>query len=369
MTTLDHQQRGHTGPQAEHCEANLTQLPVGGDHAWLAALLRAAMDAVIICDSKMRMVLLNAEAQRLFGYRANQLTDRGIALLLSASAYERLQLAAHGAASAVRFQAEGVRADASRFDMDLSLSSAVCGNEAFLVASMKERGPATDAGRRRALSFHRAQELEKRRFSHELYNELGQCLSVLKLDLDWLEQTLHASDKASPGIERISNMQSLLDNAILRTRAIASDLRPPLLDDFGLLAAVRWITQAFEKRTGVRCEVDCDTDTIAGGDAVDSVVYRVVQECLLNVERHAHASHVRVSMRADGSRLEVLVEDNGAGMPSGAERKPGCIGLVAMQERIYTLGGNMDISSSAKRGSTIHVSLPIEPPAVQLSRP
>lgn len=369
MTTLDHQQRDQTGAQAEHCEANLTQLPVSGDHAWLAALLRAGMDAVIISDSKMHMVLLNAEAQRLFGYRPNQWTGRGIALLLSARTYERLQQAAHGAASAVRFQAEGVRADASRFDMDLSLSSVVCGEEAFLVASMRECSLATDDGRRRALSFHRAHELEKRRFSHELYNELGQCLSVLKLDLDWLEQTLHAGGRASPGIERISNMQSLLDNAILRTRAIASDLRPPLLDDFGLLAAVRWIAQAFEKRTGVRCDVDCDTEAIAGGDAVDSAVYRVVQECLLNVERHAHASHVQVSMHTDGCRLEVLVQDNGAGMPSGAERKPGCIGLVAMQERIYTLGGNMDIYSSAKGGSTIHVSLPIEPPAVQLSQP
>jgi PAS domain S-box-containing protein len=367
MTILDYQQRCQNGAQAEQCESNLQHLPVSDDHAWLAALLRAAMDAVIITDSKMRMVLLNAEAQRLFGYRSNQLPGHGIALLLAAGSYERLQQAANGAASAVRFRAEGVRADASRFEMDLSLSSVICGDEAFLVASMREYSPATVAGRRRALSFHHAHELEKRRFSHELYNELGQCLSVLKLDLDWLEQTLHAGNRESPGVQRISNMQSVLDNAIMRTRAIASDLRPPLLDDFGLLAAVRWITQTFEKRTGIRCELHCDTEAVAGGDAVDSVVYRVVQECLLNVERHAHASRVRLSIRTDGRRLEVLVQDNGAGMPSGAERKPGCFGLVAMQERIYTLGGNMDICSSATQGSAIHVSLPIEPLAVHLS--
>jgi PAS domain S-box-containing protein len=367
MTILDHQQRRQNGAQAEHCESNLQQLPVSTGHAWLAALLRAAMDAVIIADSKMRMVLLNAEAQRLFGYHSSQLQGHGIARLLAAGSYERMQQAANGAASAVRFRAEGVRADASRFEMDLSLSSATCGDEAFLVASMRECSPATVAGRRRALSFHHAHELEKRRFSHELYNELGQCLSVLKLDLDWLEQTLHAGNRDSPSVQRISNMQSVLDNAIMRTRAIASDLRPPLLDDFGLLAAVRWITQAFEKRTGVRCEIHCDTEAVAGGDAVDSVVYRVVQECLLNVERHAHASRVRLSIRTDGRRLDVLVQDNGAGMPTGAERKPGCFGLVAMQERIYTLGGNMDICSSATQGSAIHVSLPIEPPAVHLS--
>jgi PAS domain S-box-containing protein len=369
MTILDFQQRDQPAAPAEFGEANLTHLPAGADHAWLAALLRAAMDAVIISDSNMRMVLLNGEAQRLFGYRSTQLVGHGLGLLLAADACERMQQAAAGAACAARFRAEGKRADASRFEMELSLSSVACGDQAFLVASMREYGPATVAGRRRALSFHHAHELEKRRFSHELYNELGQCLSVLKLDLDWLEQSLHAGDQVSPGIERISNMQSLLDNAIMRTRAIASDLRPPLLDDFGLLAAVRWIAQAFEKRTGVRCEIDCDTDAIGGGDAVDSVVYRVVQECLLNVERHAHASHVQVSMRTDGKRLEVLIQDDGAGMPCGAERKPGCFGLVAMQDRIYTLGGNMDICSSAKRGSAIHVSLPIEPPVVQISSP
>jgi PAS domain S-box-containing protein len=367
MTILDDPQRGQHGAAAEQCEADLKALPVSGDHAWLAALLRTAMDPVIISDSKLRIVLSNTEAQRLFGYRSNQLHGCSMALLLTAASCERLQQAAGGAASAARFRAEAVRADGSHFNMDLSLSSVTCGDEAFLVASMRDASLASVAGRRRALSFQHAHELEKRRFSRELYNELGQCLSVLKLDLDWLEQTLHKSDRASPDVRRISNMQAVLDNAIMRTRAIASDLRPPLLDDFGLLAAVRWITQAFEKRTGVRCEIDCVTDPIAGGDAVHSVVYRVVQECLLNVERHAHASRVQVSIRTDGRRLEVLVQDNGAGMPSGAERKPGCFGLVAMQERIYTLGGNMDISSSAAQGSAIYVSLPIEPPAIHLS--
>lgn len=368
MTILDYQQRATSGAQAEHCEADLAALPVRGDHAWLTALLRTAMDAVIISDNKLRVVLVNPEAQRLFGYSAGQMHGCSIALLLAAGSYEQLQQAAGGAASACRFLAKGVRADAAHFDMDLSLSSVTCGDEVFVVASMRERSLATVAGRRRALSFHHAHELEKRRFSRELYNELGQCLSVLKLDLDWLEQTLHAGDRASLSLQRIANMQSVLDNAIMRTRAIASDLRPPLLDDFGLLAAVRWIAHAFEKRTGVRCEIDCDCDSdpIAGGDAVDSVVYRVVQECLLNVERHAHANHVRVSIRTDGRRLEVLVQDNGAGMPSGAERKPGCFGLASMQERIYTLGGNMDICSSARQGSAIHVSLPIEPTVVPL---
>jgi len=106
MTILHHQQRRQNGAEAEHCESNLQQLPVSGDHAWLAALLRAAMDAVIIIDSKMRIVLLNAEAERLFGYRSSQLHGHGIAPLLAAGSYERLQQAANGAPSSVRFRAD-----------------------------------------------------------------------------------------------------------------------------------------------------------------------------------------------------------------------------------------------------------------------
>jgi PAS domain S-box-containing protein len=367
MTILNSQQSGQHGAQEEYFEAPVTGLPVGADHAWLSGLLQAAMDAVIISDSRLSMVLLNAEAQRLFGYQPGQLFGHSLAMLLADDSLVRLQQSANGAASAARFRAEGVRADASRFDMDLSLASVTCGDQDFLVASMRECSQSTVAGQRQALSFHHAHELEKRRFSHELYNELGQCLSVLKLDLDWLEQTLCSGKTAGAAAQRIDSMQSVLDSAIIRTRAIASALRPPLLDDFGLLPAVRWITRAFEKRTGIACQIDCDSETIAGGDAVDSVVYRVVQECLLNVERHARASRVKLSVRTDGRRLDLLVQDNGVGMTSGAERKPGCFGLVAMQERIYTLGGNMDISSSAAQGSAIYVSLPIEPPAIHLS--
>ncbi len=95
--------------------------------------------------------------------------------------------------------------------------------------------------------------------------------------------------------------------------------------------------------------------------------WHIAREALINVERHAHASHVHVWMRSDGRTLEVLVQDNGAGMPGGSEYKAGCFGLVAMQERIYTLGGNMDICSREKQGSAIYVTLPIESPVVKIS--
>ena len=365
MTTLDSQPRVDPGAQANSCDSHLAQLPVSATNVWLAALLRTAMDGVVISDSQMRIVLLNSEAERLFGYRSDQLLGQGMDMLLSAESLERFRQAGAGTVRAEKIQLEGLRGGVARFRLDLSLSSVIVDDLTYTVASVRECLPATMAERRRALSYHHSHELEKRRFSHELYNELGQRLSVLKQDMDWLEQTVQTGQNLRP--ERISHMQALLDNAILRTRTIASDLRPPLLDDFGLLAAVRWITHAFEKRTGIRCAVDSNIGAISGGDAVDSAVYRVVQECLLNVERHAHASRVHVWMRCDGGQMAVLVQDNGAGMPGNAEYKTGCFGLAAMQERIYTLGGNMDICSRQQRGSAIYVTLPIEPPVVKIS--
>jgi signal transduction histidine kinase len=221
------------------------------------------------------------------------------------------------------------------------------------------REPALHAPRlrRRAESFQQAFEMEKRRVSRELYDDLGQRLSVLKLDLDWLQHALPAD--AHQRLDRITQMQSLLDSVIIRIKAIASGLRPPLLDDLGLLAAVRWLAQSFERQTGVRIEVFHSPHHPHGNDAADTAIYRVVQEALRNVQRHAQASHVRIELRRERDRITVSVQDDGIGMPQGAEHKADCFGLAAMQERIYTLGGTFDMHSRRGHGSVIHVSIPI----------
>jgi PAS domain S-box-containing protein len=363
---LDFQQSNPVQTQTGNLAGDLAQVPLARASAWLVALLRSAMDAIIIMDSQRRIVLLNNEAERLFGLPAAQLLGQSMDALLAGGSRGRFRRAAGNATSRQRLQLDGIRGGV-RFRFDASLCAASDGIDSFVIASMQECAPLTLAGRRRAMSSQQAYELEKRRVSRELYDELCQRLSVLKLDMDWLEKSLPADAKVSP--ERISHMQALLDSVILRTKSIASGLRPPLLDDFGLLAAVRWIAHAFEKRTSIQCEVSSNVAAMAAGEAVDSAVYRVVQECLLNIERHAQASHVRITMQREGGRLEVLVRDDGIGMPSGCEYKPGCFGLVAMQERIYTLGGNIDIHSKEQQGSEIHVTIPIEPLAARMLQP
>ena len=154
-------------------------------------------------------------------------------------------------------------------------------------------------------------------------------------------------------------MQSALDRIIRRLKHVASTLRPPLLDDFGLHAALHWIATDFHKRTGTACSVCGQRDPIDAGDPIESAVFRLVQESLLNVERHAQASQVSIFVWQHPSSLDILIQDDGVGIASGADDKPGCFGLIAMQERIYTLGGNISISNAEDQGVVVHASIPL----------
>jgi signal transduction histidine kinase len=213
--------------------------------------------------------------------------------------------------------------------------------------------------RKLAVSSQQASEGEKRRFSKELYDDIGQRLSVLKLDLDWLEHSLPDTRAAVP--ERLAQMQGMLDKVITLTKSMASTLRPPLLDDFGLMPALEWMTDSFGKRTGIDCNVEGIGLLVRLGDPVKSAVFRVIQEGLLNIERHAHASNVQVVLDYTDRKLDVLIQDDGIGLTPESENKPGCYGLIAMQERIFVLGGTITITNIRPRGVAIRASIPIDP--------
>jgi signal transduction histidine kinase len=213
------------------------------------------------------------------------------------------------------------------------------------------------------VSSQQANEIEKRRFSKELYDDIGQRLSVLKLDLDWLENSLPSDDECLPA--RVAQMQGMLDKVITLTKSMASTLRPPLLDDFGLMPAVEWMTENFRKKTGIACTVDGSAMKAKLGDPIDSAVFRVIQEALLNIERHAHARNVKVVLEHSEQRLDVLIRDDGIGMEAGSENKPGCYGLIAMQERIFVLGGTISIANMKPQGVAIHASIPTDSLPIQ----
>lgn len=202
-----------------------------------------------------------------------------------------------------------------------------------------------------------AREQEKRRIARELHDELAQTLATLRLEMDRFgEQQTTASGLPLP---KLADMRSLVDEAVTSTRRIASDLRPAMLDDLGLAAAVQWLTEAFEQRHGIDCElivepVDFDLD-----EPYASTAYRIVQESLTNVARHAQATRAWVSLLRENGQVVLRVRDNGVGFEPLARRKPTSFGLAGLRERAYLVDGKLRIESAPGRGTTIEVRIPM----------
>jgi signal transduction histidine kinase len=180
------------------------------------------------------------------------------------------------------------------------------------------------------------QETVARRFSHELHDELGQSLTAIKANLLALESTGH-SDPA-----RVEDCQHLVDDAIQNVREMSHLLRPTILDDFGLDAGIRWLTERFAQRTGIEVNYHSTFEDRLPDEA-ETHLFRIVQEALTNVARHSAATRVDIELQRDGERIHFSMKDNGQGFNN--ENAPGGLGLVGMHARARSIGGELTLQS------------------------
>ncbi|WP_116135596.1 sensor histidine kinase [Trinickia diaoshuihuensis] len=225
--------------------------------------------------------------------------------------------------------------------------------QAALVHSQKEL-------RELAAISSSAREQEMRRISRELHDELAQILATLRIETDRLREAAADTPAGAASESRLMAMRSLLDEAVTSTRRIASDLRPLVLDDLGLVAAVQWLVQNFTQRTGVACELTLDPPDIELDEPYATATFRMLQESLTNISRHAHASHVEVSLAREHDWVVLTVRDDGVGFDPARPRKPGSFGLAGLRERAYLVDGELRIDSSPGRGATIEVRIPLQ---------
>jgi signal transduction histidine kinase len=205
-----------------------------------------------------------------------------------------------------------------------------------------------------------AREEERARLARELHDELGQLLTSFKMDLSWLTSEL-ARAPGQPTLEianKLQCMAGLTEVGISTVRQIASELRPPALDHLGLPEALRWEAGMFEQRTGIRCRVHADLADPALDASRATAVFRIVQEALTNVARHAAAGAVRVSLRATPRAIVLEVKDNGRGISADAIDDPRSVGLLGMRERARLAGGSIEITGARGRGTRIIVRVP-----------
>jgi signal transduction histidine kinase len=201
-----------------------------------------------------------------------------------------------------------------------------------------------------------AREEERTRIAWELHDELGQSLTGLHLDLSRLSKRV-PSDRVVTR-QRIESMIEATKQIILDVRRLASDLRPSILDNLGLVPAIEWQLAEFQKRTRVRAKLDYRGERdIDRGKA--TVVFRIVQEALTNVIRHAQATRVHVRLSFDNHRLSLQVTDNGRGIRASEIACPDSLGIVGMHERVIRLGGEFKIAPKSPKGTQLDVVIPI----------
>ncbi|MBL0175576.1 MAG: HAMP domain-containing protein [Ignavibacteria bacterium] len=202
-----------------------------------------------------------------------------------------------------------------------------------------------------------AREEERKGVAREIHDELGQALTTLKLNLALLKRDAAALPDGAA--EQLSQLMDLTDSTIQSVKRIITELRPGLLDDLGLFAAIEWQAEEFQARTGIRCQLALPEEEVAVDQERATALFRIFQETLTNVTRHAGASLVRASFERRGTDLLLVITDNGRGIRAEQLRDPAAFGLMGMRERALYWGGRIDITGTEQRGTTVRVCIPL----------
>lgn len=199
-------------------------------------------------------------------------------------------------------------------------------------------------------------EQERATIAREIHDDIGGSLSAIRFDLGWIAR--HATD---PGIkDHVAAASDMLQHAIGASQRIMMNLRPAILDQ-GLVAAVQWLADSFERRTAVPTQVHKSAETIAVSKEVQLVAYRTAQEALTNIAKYANPSKVRIELSDSEGFLTLEVTDDGCGIAPEMLNKPKAFGLKGLQERAATVQGWLDISSQPGRGTSVILSVPVSP--------
>jgi PAS domain S-box-containing protein len=208
-----------------------------------------------------------------------------------------------------------------------------------------------------AARLQAVREDERTSIAREIHDDLGQALTAMNMDLVWLMQKLLGAD-ASLRL-KVNSLLKLVDGAISSVRRIASSLRPGMLDDLGLSAAIEWQAREFQERTGIGCELVLPRLDVELDNERSTAVFRIFQETLTNIARHAAATRAIVKLKKTGRELVLEVVDDGKGFENGALTQEKSLGLLGMKERALILGGLIEICSTPGQGTSVTVRIPL----------
>jgi len=330
--------------------------------------------AIFLLDPTGHIASWNAGAQRIKGYHADEILGQHFSVFYPAEAiaqnYPGEEL--KRAAALGRWEDEGwrIRKDGSRFWANVVIT-ALRDEDGDLIGFAKVTRDLTERERLKQLEYaselasrvEATREEEKKRIARELHDDLGQQLTALKMIITGLL----ADDSTTPEAlayarERTLAMSHAIDHALASVRRLAAGLRPTMLDDLGLLPALDWLVTDFGQHTGLRVALNCNTHTVAFNDAASTALFRIVQEGLTNVARHAtSATKVVVDLRCDRANCELAIHNDGAVVTHStkpAAGRPPSSGIAGIRERVRRLGGTFAAGPLPQGGYRIQLAIP-----------
>ena len=353
-----------------HHFANLSEIEI--DHRY-RLLIDAVVDyAIFMLDRSGNVASWNPGAQRAKGYSPDEIVGRHFSVFYTdedalAGKPARLLAAArdHGRAEDEGWQ---IRKDGSRFWANVVIT-AVRDEGGDLLGYAKITRDLTQSHRLNELErvaadsalVQSAREDEKKRIARELHDDLGQRISALKMTLARHETDIsqYVPTNITDRLSGIRELATQLDGMATAMRRIAADLRPPVLDDLGLEAALEWMTENFELHYGMPVQCEIDVDELHLNDLAAISLFRVAQEALTNIARHAKASQVAVTLSTDDKDCDLRIRDDGVGLPAEWQLRPDAFGMRGMRERIAQLGGNLSVESKPGQGVTVAAKVPL----------
>jgi two-component system, NarL family, sensor histidine kinase UhpB len=322
-----------------------------------------APDVVVVADRKGRFIEVNEAGSRITGYSRNELlkmsildmiTEESLALaqeklcrLLETGSLNADFEVLHKDGSKRWFAVEAIQLSESRF---LGFTQDITDRKMANLEVMKAREELQHLNR----YLMDARENERATISMEIHDELGQALTAIKIDLSWVLE--HISDSAR-SFQKISRIIEMTNDTIKKVQRISAELRPGLLDDLGLATAIEWYSGEFEQRTGLTCELSLD-DVPDGDRLINLALFRIFQEALTNVIRHAHAKTVRITLRGTPKGTTMTIEDDGVGISKEQIADGKSLGLIGMRERARQMNGTIEFSKNKVAGTKIVTFIP-----------
>ncbi|MGB4843457.1 MAG: sensor histidine kinase, partial [Ferruginibacter sp.] len=208
-----------------------------------------------------------------------------------------------------------------------------------------------------ASNLQSIREEERTNIAREIHDELGQQLTGLKMDLHWLIKKVSNNEQEIQN--KLGESVELINATIATVRKISTDLRPSILDDLGLIAALEWQAKEFQKRSGTKVEFINNAGNISIEPEVATAIFRIFQELLTNIARHANATFVQVELKKNERNLYFSLNDNGVGFDPDSIKNKKTLGLLGIKERSLLLGGTYEIKSAPGKGSVTNISVPV----------